>query len=185
MIMKKMVAFLLAMVVTLGCMSPIEAQAKTKGIDNCPYVVGGILGGKVITAVENFVYDGYSRGYRITFEDGTYARYSSLASLCYGDTNNLEYDAKYMVCRTDFSDGLLDADGNGIDDRDPLNTSGLVDTNFNSVADGAPLLRYGYVNDWRSEAYLCGNRCQHNVVRDWYILNCPACVEELKGMPRW
>lgn len=90
-----------------------------------------------------------------------------------------------MVCRTDFSDGLVDLDANGIDDREPLNTSGLVDRNFNSVADGAPLRLYGYVNDWRSEAYLIGTRCNHNVVRDWYILGCPACAEEMKGMPRW
>jgi len=183
--MIKKIVILVAVVLTLGCMTSVEAQAKTKGIDNCPYAVGDILGGKVIVAVEKVIYDGYSRGYRISFADGTYARYSSLASLCYGDTNNLEYDVKYMVCRTDFSDGLIDVDKNGIDDRDPLNTSGLVDTNYNSVADGAPLLHYGYVTDWRSEAYLIGNRCKHNVVRDWYIMGCPACVEEMKGMPRW
>lgn len=47
-------------------------------------------------------------------------------------------DPKYWILRTDFSDGLQDADGNGIDDRDPLNGCGYMDLNHNAVMDGAP-----------------------------------------------
>lgn len=195
--MKKMMIFLLTVALVLGCMSPVEAEAKTKkkstkttkktsSLDYCPYEVGGILGGKIIVSVENFIYDGYSRGFKITLADGTYARYTSLGSLCYGNLNNLEYDTKYLVLRTDFSDGLIDLDANGIDDRDPLNTTGVKDTNFNCVVDGAPLLHYGYVNDWRSEPYLMYyTHCKHNVVKGSYLLGCPACAEEMKGMPKW
>lgn len=49
-------------------------------------------------------------------------------------------DRKYWILRTDYSDGLLDEDKNGIDDRDPCNNLGYIDLNFNGVIDGSPSL---------------------------------------------
>ena len=40
-----------------------------------------------------------------------------------------------FVTRTDFADGLIDNDGNGIDDRDPINGMGFIDLNYNGVDD--------------------------------------------------
>lgn len=40
-----------------------------------------------------------------------------------------------LVTRTDFPDGLIDLDGNGIDDRDPINTLDVIDLNTNGIDD--------------------------------------------------
>ena len=51
-------------------------------------------------------------------------------------TSHDEFDKKYWILRTDFSDGLWDEDGNGIDDRDPYNDCGYTDLNHNAIVDG-------------------------------------------------
>lgn len=48
------------------------------------------------------------------------------------------------VKRTDFADGLLDLDGNGIDDRDPINSMGFVDLNYDGVDDRQQVKNIGY-----------------------------------------
>lgn len=48
------------------------------------------------------------------------------------------------VKRTDFADGLLDLDGNGIDDRDPINSMGFVDLNYDGVDDRQQVKNMGY-----------------------------------------
>lgn len=40
-----------------------------------------------------------------------------------------------LLERTDFPDGLIDLDGNGIDDRDPINSLGFIDLNLNGIDD--------------------------------------------------
>ena len=54
---------------------------------------------------------------------------------CYrlGDTNSVW--GEFAVTRTDFPDGLIDMDGNGLDDRDPINSLGYVDLNLNGIDD--------------------------------------------------
>ena len=74
----------------------------------------------------------------------------------------------YLIPRTDFSDGLLDNDHNGIDDRDPFNTCGYTDLNYNCVADGAPFFPdMGEPIGYRL--------CKHNVIDGLFGMNCPGC----------
>lgn len=85
-------------------------------------------------------------------------------------------DDKYLIPRTDFSDGLLDNDHNGIDDRDPFNTCEYTDLDYNCVADGAPL--------FPDLAGVVGySLCKHNVIDGLFHMNCPGCEsyrEELR-----
>lgn len=48
--------------------------------------------------------------------------------------DNFIYEFAYIF-RTDDGSGLVDADGNGIDDRDPVNSCGYIDLNFNGRDD--------------------------------------------------
>lgn len=48
--------------------------------------------------------------------------------------DNFIYEFAYIF-RTDDGSGLIDADGNGIDDRDPVNACGYIDLNFNGRDD--------------------------------------------------
>lgn len=57
-------------------------------------------------------------------------------------TSRLQIDLSGInfVKRTDFPDGLKDADGNGIDDRDPINGMGFIDLNHNGIDDRQVML---------------------------------------------
>lgn len=102
-------------------------------------------------------------------------------------------ERKYLLYRTNFSDGLLDEDNNGIDDRDPYNESGYTDFNNNCIADGMQysVLQvarwtpegefekiYGYKID--NPADTTGNKqfyaCEHGVLDGTYI--CQKCAAE-------
>ena len=83
-------------------------------------------------------------------------------------------DKKYWILRTDYSDGLLDSDGNGIDDRDPWNACGYTDLNYNGVIDGAPSLPYFIPESEMIKYHLC----EHGVIDGWSICNAPECVAE-------
>lgn len=82
-------------------------------------------------------------------------------------------DPKYWIPRTDYSDGLQDADGNGIDDRDPLNNCGYVDLNYNGIMDGAPSLP-----DYVPEAEIVKYRmCEHGVLDGLSVCNAKECQD--------
>ena len=89
------------------------------------------------------------------------------------------FDKKYIILRTDYSDGLLDEDGNGIDDRDPCNSCGYTDKNYNCIADEAPDVEIiGIV--CKESTYHKYDICQHGVVNGCSGGLCDAkeCVEE-------
>ena len=101
--------------------------------------------------------------------------------------------------RTDFPDGLIDLDGNGLDDRDPINSLGFVDLNMNGVDD-----RYIQVpKDWNTrfrdhavtdfacdlerrstDDYATHYLCKHGIVCDTFSIPklCSQCeaVEAIK-----
>lgn len=66
-----------------------------------------------------------------------------VAALAAGPTGPMDYENpidNYIyefayIFRTDDGSGLIDADGNGIDDRDPVNVCGYIDLNFNGRDD--------------------------------------------------
>lgn len=82
-------------------------------------------------------------------------------------------DSKYWIPRTDYSDGLQDADGNGIDDRDPLNSCGYMDLNYNGIIDGAPSRPYS-----APESEIVKYRmCEHGVLDGTSICDAKECRE--------
>jgi hypothetical protein len=93
---------------------------------------------------------------------------------------NGQVDDEYLLLRTDYSDGLLDEDGNGIDDRDPLNSCGYTDLNFNFIIDGAPS-RPDYVSESRLRGY---ELCEHGVLNGFYYCSNPECVARLEQSKR-
>lgn len=91
------------------------------------------------------------------------------------------YDSIYAIYRTDYSDGLLDKDGNGIDDRDIYNSCGYTDLDFDCIADGA-LFSQEYLD--LSQGYTVehgfggATLCEHGVLWGGYHGMClaPECV---------
>ncbi len=75
-----------------------------------------------------------------------------------------------FVTRTDFADGLIDNDGNGIDDRDPINGMGFIDLNHNGIDDRQVLMKVPSYTDGSHDTFLIGDYigecyvCPHNVV---------------------
>jgi len=89
-------------------------------------------------------------------------------------------DPQFWLLRTDYSDGLQDADGNGLDDRDPLNNCGYSDLNRNRIIDGAPTFA-GYCFEYDVIGYWL---CDHGVVNGLFVCTHPDCIadnESLKG----
>ena len=82
-------------------------------------------------------------------------------------------DSKYWILRTDYSDMLLDEDGNGIDDRDPYNSCGYTDLNHNAMADGAPT-KDGFVPEEEHTPFWS---CDHGIVNGTYICQQAECAE--------
>lgn len=82
-------------------------------------------------------------------------------------------DKKYWILRTDYSDGLLDEDKNGIDDRDPCNNLGYTDLNYNGVIDGSPSLP-DYVPEAEINKY---HLCKHGVIQGSYVCDKIECVD--------
>lgn len=87
-------------------------------------------------------------------------------------------DSKYWIMRTDFSDGLLDQDGNGIDDRDPCNSSGYTDLNHNAMADGAPSYE-GYTSEEDHTPFWA---CEHGVINGADICQKQECQDSRARM---
>lgn len=85
---------------------------------------------------------------------------------------------KYWIPRTDYSDGLLDKDGNGIDDRDSYNFCGYTDLNYNCIADGAPTYE-GLVPECDVIGY---EICKHGVIEGIYICNAQECLDRLERL---
>ena len=52
-----------------------------------------------------------------------------------GSYSNDDSETFTILERTDFPDGLIDLDGNGIDDRDPINSLNVIDLNTNGIDD--------------------------------------------------
>lgn len=149
-----------------------------KGEGRLPASTSAIDNGKEIVSQE-FFDEWISFDYYIyTYKDGSKVRKYIF------DPNDNPYegnfDSKYLIPRTDYSDGLLDKDNNGIDDRDPYNNCGYTDFNFNCVADGAPGLPplKGFA-PWDETVLRLSSTCQHGVVGGKYELCVnPECIAE-------
>lgn len=121
-------------------------------------------------------YNQYSTGiskYRVE-------EYSNGISKHYAITTKSDVYYKYFLYRIDFSDGLIDEDGNGLDDRDPLNECGYTDLNYNAIIDGAPK-KHGYVSEEESSGF---DLCQHGVINGFWICKreeCEAKRNALRG----
>ena len=86
---------------------------------------------------------------------------------------NSIWEPEYWILRTDFSDGLLDEDGNGIDDRDPYNDCGYTDLNHNAIVDGAPHYP-GYCSEEESTPIWF---CDHGVLNGTWICQHEECKQ--------
>jgi len=98
--------------------------------------------------------------------------------------------------RTDFPDGLIDLDGNGLDDRDPINSLGFVDLNVNGVDDryihlpGEERKYIDYAKNYTCDLerwkidYATLYLCKHGIVCDTSLIPmlCQQCeaVEAIK-----
>lgn len=123
----------------------------------------GIEGhGKIVSSYKHYNYIN-SKAIIYTYEDG-FKVIKSFTEIPYNSAN---VEDKYVIPRTDFSDGLLDADNNGIDDRDPYNSCGYTDLNHNCFADGAPV-KESMVPEPEAIMY---RMCEHGVVNGSEI--CP------------
>ena len=172
---KKITTAILTIIMAVAFVVPTFAASKPVGKI---YKAGDVVGGKVITSVTRPTdsWGGYALGYIFTFADGSTARYMDLNSLITKCSYNEEYELKYIIPRIDFSDGLLDMDMNGIDDRDPSNFCGYTDLNYNCLADNAPT----FVPTCFTEAQtMMKFTCPHGVIEDCYF-SCmhPECVAE-------
>ena len=98
-------------------------------------------------------------------------KYSNGVWLCKGVEGWPGCDSKYWILRTDFSDGLQDADGNGLDDRDPLNDCGYTDLNHNCMADGAPS-KPMFISEAEHTPF---RTCEHGVINGTYICQEQKC----------
>ena len=107
-----------------------------------------------------------------TYSDGLKMRETNKAYFFHND-----FPEQYFIPRTDFSDGLLDVDGNGIDDRDLYNSCGYSDLDFNCVSDE----RQAYVRSLNPDTLFPGpeiasvyHKCSHGVVAQAFEL-CAEC----------
>lgn len=121
---------------------------------------------------ENEVVGKVTTGWIYTLADGTKvseACYDNLVR-CYKDI----FGKKYLIPRTDYSSGLIDEDGNGIDDRDPYNNCGYTDLNYNGIADEA-----SQTGTWEESMMSPGRLCEHGVVKaGWFFEDfCQPCKE--------
>ena len=121
---------------------------------------------------ENEVVGKVTTGWIYTLADGTKvseACYDNLVR-CYKDS----FGTKYLIPRTDYSSGLIDEDGNGIDDRDPYNNCSYTDRNYNGIADEAP-----GTGGWEESMMSPGRLCEHGVVKaGWFYEDfCQPCKE--------
>ena len=98
--------------------------------------------------------------------------YSDGSKICRTTKLNTTVEDKYLILRTDYNDGLLDKDGNGIDDRDPYNSCGYTDLNYNCIADG--ILAFGKYPEANQHKY---DMCPHGVVNGYTMCDAKECVE--------
>ena len=123
--------------------------------------------GKVVSSYKHYNYVN-SKAVIYTYEDG----FQIMKSFTETPYNSAHVEDKYVIPRTDYCDGLLDADNNGIDDRDPYNSCGYTDLNHNCYADGAPVKE-----SMCSEAEAIMYRmCEHGVVNGSEICHQRECV---------
>lgn len=109
-----------------------------------------------------------------------------------------------LVLRTDVWGELLDADGDGIDDRDPINGCGYVDLNYNGFDDRFEIALINMAAPEDPEgAYVAQvilnmmtHRCEHGIMasafeydedmgywsRPDYFLKCPVCAERFENL---
>ncbi|MBO5093145.1 MAG: hypothetical protein J6C33_02165 [Lachnospiraceae bacterium] len=111
-----------------------------------------------------------------------------------------------VLLRTDFGGELLDADGNGIDDRDLVNGCGYIDINCNALDDRFEIALLGGmqadqeltqadVELLQSLLNMISHRCPHGITASRfaydetlgcyfsypdYLSVCPKCSEELE-----
>lgn len=94
----------------------------------------------------------------------------------------------FELHRTDFPDGLIDFDGNGIDDRDPINSMNVVDLNTNGTDDRSWGIANGklYKDSERQNGESALRLCKHGLVSvssDCYedYIVCYTCIAEWKA----
>lgn len=129
--------------------------------------------GKIISSYKHWNYVN-SKAIIYTYEDG----YQIIKSFTEMPYNSGHVEDIYVIPRTDYCDGLLDLDGNGIDDRDRYNSCGYTDLNYNCFADGAPV-KEDMVSEPEATMY---RLCQHGVVDGFEICHQKECIEERE---RW
>lgn len=110
-----------------------------------------------------------------------------------------------VLLRTDFGGELLDADGNGIDDRDPVNNCGYIDINCNALDDRFEIAFLGVAQTelepedaelFRSLLNMISHRCPHGITASRFAYDktlncyfsypdyfsvCPDCQKALKN----
>lgn len=123
--------------------------------------------GKVVSSYKHYNYVN-SKAIIYTYEDG----FQIMKSFTETPYNSAHVEDKYVIPRTDYCDGLLDLDNNGIDDRDPYNSCGYTDLNHNCYADGAPV-KESMCSE--SEAIMY-RMCEHGVVNGYEICHQKECV---------
>lgn len=123
--------------------------------------------GKVVSSYKHYNYVN-SKAIIYTYEDG----FQIMKSFTETPYNSAHVEDKYVIPRTDYCDGLLDLDNNGIDDRDPYNSCGYTDLNHNCYADGAPV-KESMCSE--SEAIMY-RMCEHGVVNGFEICHQKECV---------
>lgn len=121
---------------------------------------------------ENEVVGKVTTGWIYTLADGTMVSEVSYDYLARNYKDG--FGAEYLIPRTDYNSGLIDEDGNGIDDRDPYNNCGYTDRNYNGIADEAPELSY-----MKESMMSPGRLCEHGVVKaGWFFEDfCQPCKE--------
>lgn len=172
--MKRTKLATLGLLFTLGTMilGTVNVSAATKKVTPKQPAILGLMAqvhGGVVSK------DGFGGAWIYNYADG----YSVMHANQF--TEIMGFDKKYIIDRIDFSDGLLDIDGNGIDDRDPSNSCGYTDLNFNCIADGAPIAPDGY---WLESQYWGNSLCKHGVVGGSELCRNPECVAEM-AYARW
>lgn len=131
--------------------------------------------GKIVSSYKHYNYVN-TKAIIYTYEDG----YQVVKSYVENPYNSPFVEDQYIIPRTDFCDGVLDADNNGIDDRDPWNSCGYTDLNHNCIVDGVST-KSGMISE--PEVKHLGT-CEHGVVDGFEICQHAECValrERLSG----
>ena len=168
--MKKIVTTLLAAMVLTVTMSTTAFASQSKGEENFDVITYlQTQHGNIVSAEKywDFINTGIIT---YTYADG----YQVIKRYAQRPHETWVVKDKYLLSRIDFCDGLIDKDGNGIDDRDVVsNNLGLYDLNCNGIIDGSPLGPDMAVTE---KEYAVIDKCEHGVVDGYHICHADSCA---------